>query len=251
MGQRWANFWSEWSWPKIIGETLIIVVGVFLGLQASNWNDDRVERAETIHVLRDLKPELRNLIGNFRTLTEYYAVTRKYADIAFAGWRGDPGVSDRQFVIAAYQASQNTFTGINNGSWSQIFGSDRLRNLDDQTLRDELAILMTTDFTVLEQELFTDYRKHVRQVIPEDVQDAIRAQCGDQRVGNLGYIRLPLTCTIDLPDDRFAAAAKALRAQPDLVGELRWHFAAVASYVGNLDNLAVISRRVLRRIETI
>lgn len=251
MGQRFANFWDEWSWPKIIGETLIVVVGVFLGIQVSNWNDGRIERAETTHVLRDLGPELHNLIGNFKTLTDYYAVTRKYADTAFAGWRGDPGVSDRAFVIAAYQASQNTFTGINNGSWSQIFGSDRLRDLDDQKLRDELAILMTTDFTVLEKELFTDYRRHVRQVIPEHIQDAIRPQCGDQRVGNLGFVRLPPTCAIDLPDDRFAVAAKALRAEPGLVGEMRWHFAAVASYVDNLDNLATISRRVLQRIEKI
>ena len=149
------------DWLAIAIELIIVVAGVFIGMQVSNWNADRIERRETIHVLRELKPELNNLIGNFKVLTDYYVVTRKYADTAFAGWRGDPGVSDQAFVIAAYQASQNTFTGINNGSWSEIFGSDRLRTLEDQKLRDELAILMTTDFSVLEKELFTDYRQHV------------------------------------------------------------------------------------------
>lgn len=247
MGGRLAKFWAELSWPKVVGETLIVVVGVFLGIQASNWNDERLERAETVKVLHGLKPELENLISNFATLTDYYRVTRTYADTAFAGWRGDPGVSDREFVIAAYQASQNTFTGINNSSWSDIFGSDRLRRLDDQDLRNELAILMTTDYAAMEKELFSAYRENVRKVIPEDVQDAIRAQCGDQRLP-LGFIRLPPTCRLDLPDERLAIAARDLRAHPELVGELRWHFAAVASYVGNIENLANMARRAVERI---
>lgn len=251
MGERAANFWRELSWAKVVGETLIIVVGVFLGIQASNWNDQRSERAETVKVLRGLKPELNNMVGNFRTLADYYVVTRRYADTAFAGWRGETGVSDREFVIAAYQASQNTFTGINNSSWSEIFGSDRLRDLDDQKLRDELAVLMTADFAVLEQELLTDYRENVRKVIPEDIQDAIRAQCGDQRVGQLGFVRLPPTCTLDLSEKRFHTAAKMLRAHPELVGEMRWHFAAVASYVSNIGFLEKMSHSVLKRIEKI
>lgn len=251
MGERVAKFWSELSWPKLVGETLIIVVGVFLGIQASNWNDQRVERSETTMVLRGLKPELTNMVANFRTLVDYYAVTRRYADTAFAGWRGDKAVSDRDFVIAAYQASQNTFTGLNNVSWSEIFGSDRLRSLDDQKLRDELAALMTTDFNSLERELATDYRENVRKVIPEDIQDAIRARCGDERVGALGYLRLPATCALNLPEESFVGAAKALRAHPELAGEMRWHFAAVASYVSNIGYLEILSRRVLTRIDKI
>jgi len=249
MSDHFATFREEWSWPKILGETLTIIVGVFLGIQASNWNDERVQRAETAHVLRDLKPELGNLAAIFRSLTDYYAITRKYGDTAFAGWRNDPNVSDRDFVIAAYQASQNTFTGVNNNSWAEIFGSDRLRDINDQELRDGLSSLMTTDFTTFEKELFTDYRQHVREVIPEDVQDAIRGQCGDRRVGSLGSIALPPTCSLDSPDDRVHEAARNLRAHPELVGQLRWHFAAVATYVDNINNLKVITTRVLARMD--
>lgn len=251
MRERIGNFWRGLSWPKIVGETLIVVVGVFFGIQASNWNDARIERAETVRVLRGLRPELHNLVASFGILRSYYVVTRRYADTAFAGWRGDPGVSDRDFVIAAYQASQNTFTGINNNSWSEIFGSDRLRGLEDQRLREELALLMTTDYAILEKELFSAYREQVRKVIPEDIQDAIRAQCGDQRVGGLGYVQLPPTCTLDIPEDRFPIAAKALRDRPELVGELRWHFAAVASYVSNIENLETFARSVSRQLESI
>lgn len=251
MSKGIEGFREEWSWPKILGETLIVVVGVFLGIQVSNWNEGRIEKAETVQVLRNLRPELKSNLDSFEVVRRYYAVTRHYGDSAFAGWRSDPHVSDRDFVIAAYQASQISFSGINNNSWAQIFGVDRLRTVEDQGIRTDLGALMTTDYNVIEKEIFSDYREHVRQVIPEDIQDAIRAKCGDQRFGPLGYVRLPKTCSIDLPDERFHAAAKALRSHPELAGELRWHFAAVATYLSNIDNLDEISRRLLQRIESI
>ena len=242
------NVFSTVNWPKIVGETLIIVVGVFLGVQASNWNEERLEREETVQVLRSLKPELANFVEGTSGSETYYAVTRRYADTAFRGWRGDPAVSDREFVIAAYQASQITFTSISGQSWSTIFGADRLRTLKDDNLRTDLALMMSQDYAALEGELFTDYREHVRQVIPEDIQDAIRAKCGDQRYGNGGWVRLPSTCSLDLSDERFAVAARALRERPELVGELRWHLAAMASYVFNLQNLGAIAQRIRERI---
>ncbi len=247
--KRFAANLRAQNWSAIAIELAIVIIGVFIGTQVANWNEERLERAETVNMLRGLRPELRNQVVNFRTLRTYYAVTRRYGDTAFAGWKNDPRVSDRDFVIAAYQASQNTFTGINNSSWSQIFGGDRFRGIGDQKLRNELSVLLTQDYSVLEKEVFSAYRENVRKVIPEDVQDAIRAQCGDQRVGELGFVRLPATCDLHLPNERWRASAAALRARPDLVGELRWHFAAVATYVGNLENLENISASVLKRIE--
>lgn len=237
------------DWSAIIIELLIVVVGVFVGTWVANWNQDRAEARETKQMLRNLKPELENNIAGFSTLRDYYRVTRRYADTAFAGWAGDPRISDEQFVIAAYQASQNTFTGINGNSWSQVFGGDRLRDIPDTNLREDLSFLMTTDYISIEREIFSDYRQHVRQVIPIDMQDAIRAHCGDQRFGAAGYIRLPPTCHLDLPEQRFKAGAEALRQHPELVGELRWHFAAVATYISNIDNLDDIARRLLKEID--
>jgi hypothetical protein len=90
----------------------------------------------------------------------------------------------------------------------------------------------------------TPYRQQVRSVIPEDIQDAIRAECGDQQIGKrLLELRLPKSCDLDLPAIRFTEGAASLRAHPELVNELRWHRAAIASF---LDNLAVLDRETRR-----
>lgn len=239
------------DWVAIAIELAIVIVGVFVGTWVANLNQERISRHDTQQMLRKLQPELANDIQNFASLRNYYQVTRRYADTAFKAWAGNPEVSDRDFVIAAYQASQNTVAGINNSSWAQIFGSDRLRDIDDPGIREDLGALMTTDYAVMEQELFTRYREHVRQVIPEDIQDAIRLRCGDKRIGPFGSVRLPDRCAMPISDERFRVAARDLRGHPELVGEMRWHFAAVASYVSNVDNLDTISRRLLGRIKRI
>jgi hypothetical protein len=90
----------------------------------------------------------------------------------------------------------------------------------------------------------TPYRQQVRSAIPEDIQDAIRAECGDQQIGKrLLELRLPKSCDLDLPASRFTEGAASLRAHPELVNELRWHRAAIASF---LDNLAVLDRETRR-----
>jgi hypothetical protein len=39
-----------------------------------------------------------------------------------------------------------------------------------------------------------------------------------------------------------------LRARPELVGELRWHLAAVATYLANAEVLALPMRDLLRKL---
>lgn len=245
--KRFAANLRAQHWSAILIEFGIVVAGVFVGTWVANLNQQRIEVSETQQMLRNLKPGLRSNLALFGTVRHYYVVTRRFGTTAFAGWRGEPTVSDRDFVIAAYQASQNNYTGINGGSWSQAFGSDRLGTVYDPQLRKDLGQLMSIDYNVIEQEIFTDYRRHVRQVIPEEVQDAIRAQCGDRRNAN-GAQELPEVCSLNLPSQRFAEAANALRAHPELVGELRWHFAAVATYTNNLELFETVSRRALDRI---
>jgi hypothetical protein len=123
------------NWTAITIELFIVILGVFIGTQVSNWNAQRIERAANERMLINLRPEIGSMIGNFQSIQDYYTITRRYADTAFAGWRGDPGVSDSAFVLGAYQASQSYFTGVSGDTWSQIYGSDRLGTIEDRDVR--------------------------------------------------------------------------------------------------------------------
>lgn len=86
----------------------------------------------------------------------------------------------------------------------------------------------------------TPYRQHVRQVIPNAVQEQIRGHCNDRNVIREGaefLVAIPASCSLKIDPAQAAEAAAIFRAHPQLVNELNWHLAAVASYMTNIDAL--------------
>lgn len=245
-----ANLRAQ-NWTAIIIELAIVVVGVFIGTLVANWNQERIDKRETGRVLIELKPALQSFVDFFDTAKVYYATTNRYGDRAFAGWRRDPAINDEQFVIAAYQASQIYVIALNGENWANIFGRERLRDIENSDVRQGLTSLMVTNYNQVEAgAVATRYREEVRKVIPEDIQDEVRAKCGDRPHPDMPEgLYVPPTCDLDIAPHRFAAAARALRQRPDLVGELRWHRAAVATFIANLDSIDGQTRTLQRDID--
>ena len=239
------------NWTAISIELLIVIIGVFIGIQAANWNQQRQERRETELLLSQLGVELNSFGTLLDSLDGYYAITEKFADRAAAGWRGDPSVSDNEFVISAYQASQINAVSNNATVWALIFGAEDFRYIEDPEIRRNLARIMTFDFALVNlASVSTKYREDVRRLIPASVQSAIRKQCGDVQVdGAFPYFRLPPSCDIDLPANEVQVAANALRARPDLQGELQWHRAAIANQLLNVGLLNTLTRDLTGRIK--
>lgn len=249
--RRLTSGLKEQHWTTIFIELLIVIIGVFIGTQVSNWNQNRLDKAQTQRMLDQLRPELSAELEFFASADDYYRTTRRYADQALAGWTGGQ-VNDNDFVIAAYQASQVTGIGINPDSWSLTFGGDQLRNIENPKVRRNLEIVLTADYGPVEfNAVATPYRQQVRRIIPIDVQDEIRETCGDRNLkGHYGvyFVVLSARCPVQIEPGKAAAIAAALRAQPELVGELRWHLAAVATYLANADALALPMQELQREL---
>ena len=242
------------NWTAIAIEIAIVIIGVFVGMQVSNWNEQRLEKAATRRMLAQIVPELGSQLEFFDSVPRYFANSRRYADQAFAGWKRDRRVSDEQFVIAAYQASQITAISINPDSWSLTFGGEQLRDIEDPKVRRNLELVMTADYSPVEfTAVATRYREQVRQVIPIEIQDKIRDSCGDRNVrGKEGatYVVLRPTCPLRIDPELAAKTAAALRARPDLIGELDWHLAAVATFLGNAQILVAPMRELQRQLDS-
>lgn len=257
MGNRAIRrIWSairRWNWQHVLVELLIVVVGVFLGMQVSNWNDERREQRELAQLLEQLRPEVERVIDGNQNLVDYYTTTQNYAQTALAGWRGDASVSDEQFVIAAYQASQIIGSSVSSEVWATIFGSEMVPRIADPELRHALGSVLIFDTDSIGWAMLrTEYRADVRGILPEDIQAAIRDACGDNfgRDGDdatsFTYSRLPPACDLDLPDARFTEAARLLRANPQLPVELRRHLAEVSTF---LTNVQISSRNMEALLE--
>ena len=239
------------DWTAISIELAIVILGVFIGTWVANRNQEVVERRGAEQMVAEVRPGLALFEQALASAQDYLATATRYGDVAFAGWASDPKVSDEQFVIAAYQASQITQIAMNGASWMQIYGGTKLSQLSDPELRRDLAGVMALDFGQLSlSNIATPYRQDVREIIPQDIQDAIRSHCGDMTVKGTAIVTLlPPTCDVNFPAERWATAAHDLRAEPRLVKELRWHRAAVASFVFVVGIFRQRVERALDRID--
>src|SRR4030095_7657616 len=132
-------------------------------------------------------------------------------------------------------------------------GADRLRTIDDPHIRNSLTTIMTLDFDNLDYTAVdTPYRQNVRRIIPEPVQQAIRQRCGDRTLPDKPLVTvLPRSCNLQLPADEARRIAALLRARPQLADDLRWHLAAEAGFLANLDIMEAQTRGLPERIDHI
>ena len=251
--KRFAANLRAQNWFAILIEFAIVVAGVFVGTQVSNWNAARLEKVETRKMLVQLEPNLKVMADFFDTARIYYATTRGYATTALAGWDGDPAVGDADFVISAYQSSQILTFATTSSTWATVLGADRLRQVDDPAIRSDLSFLLSADYSQLDlAAVNTPYRQNVRRIIPLDLQDRIRATCGDRAdPDNPLYFTLPRRCNLAIDPATAWRAAAALRAHPELKADLQWHIAAQAALLSNMQLFELTTISLRKRVSAI
>jgi hypothetical protein len=208
------------------------VIGVFLGVQASNWNQARLEKRQIEQLLHRMQPELARMRASAAVQLRYYEITRRFADIALAGWAEHPKVANRDFVVGAYQASQ-VVGSANVSPLAMILDNEDVRKIDDPALQSALLRVVNFNYYPISSDaMLTRYREHVRETIPADIQDSIRRECGDRLLPN-GMLILPTDCPISIAQSSADEAAAKLRSHPELAGELEFHLAQLSQFEQN------------------
>ena len=227
---------KEQNWFAVGLDFIIVVVGVVIGIQVANWNDNRAARAETDRTLEILVPNIENFERQAEAFKAYYSVTKAYGETALSGWANDEAVSDSAFLIAAYQASQIMGSTVEAGIYADLIGAENIRNIPDLELQRGLQIYFGAPSNLTRaEEINTPYRQNVRRVIPFAIQEKIRAECGDQRDDHMDVLRLPIECEIDISAELARAAAADLRTRTDLRDDLQWHMESTQVVLFNLE----------------
>jgi hypothetical protein len=78
------------------------------------------------------------------------------------------------------------------------------------------------------------FRERVRRVIPYDVQEAIRAQCGDRTDGDGGYVGPPPACEIEFDHERVRSTAALLRNDAQLRADLVYFLSTLGYLVADV-----------------
>lgn len=212
------------NWFAVAIDLVIVVVGVFLGTQANNWNQDRIDRARG-HAYRErLAADLAANKDDYATRQRYEEVVRAHALAALQAVNRPAGPGNGQFLIDLYQASQINPRHTSRSTYDEIVSVGALESVGNEALRRSLAnfyVGMTTTGVTLDN--VPPYREHLRSAMPYTVQRNIISRCPETisfAVNNAATLTLAPSCSLDLAPDEIAAAAAKMRREPKLTDEL-------------------------------
>lgn len=242
------------EWTAIAIDFVIVVLGVFVGIQVSNWNAERETKQKSAVFTERLKADLREEAWAYEYLILYNKDILANAERVLAAMGGEAEMTDEQFVISAYRASQYKYNLRQRASYDEMISTGSIDLISDATLR-KTAIEIYTSKTF--DEISADgqkseYREIFRKSVSKDVQHALLKQCGDRFVEPLDYVKinksLDYECALDVPAEKISTAAESLRSHPALVSALQYRFADIETAISDLEFYSPVLLNNLREI---
>src|SRR4051812_9792989 len=96
---------ADHNWFAVAVDLAILVTGVFLGIQASNWNQARLDKRGASENRAMLIDDLRANRTNLATRKRYYTWVRNEALKTLAALARPRDQLDAQFLVDSYQAT--------------------------------------------------------------------------------------------------------------------------------------------------
>ena len=129
------------DWGTIAIEILIVVVGIFLGLQVDDWNESRKERQRETRYLERLYEDLEQDIDTIEANLSSYSAREDMADFLLETVRNPELIMSEpsRFVISVLQAAFTSSPAISDHTFEELKFSGDLVIIQDEALRSALS----------------------------------------------------------------------------------------------------------------
>jgi hypothetical protein len=221
---------KEHDWTSVLIELTIVVAGVFIGLQVSNWNDARKESARGDEYLRRMHEELLKDSRSLEDLSRFWTQVRSYGLIAIAC--AEDGTLDQgsawKTLLAYYQASQVWPYRKSDVTFQEIRSSGDLLLIRNPSLRARIANHYSAGAGSQVVEvlgLIPHYRETVRGMTPWRIQQYIWANCYQNTDAN----QVLKDCAAPVSETEASAILEQYRRSTELTAELRFWIVNVSS----------------------
>lgn len=236
------------NWFAVALDFLIVVVGVFIGLQVANWNAARLTADKAQNFEARLLSELSDEAWIYHYFVSYQEDVLRGAELAQKALERETELTREQLLINAYRASQYTWWIQRRGTFDEMIATGGLGLIKDDKLRQTaIAVYASPLRRQIEQSgENSPYRKVFRRTIPTYVHRALGEACGDLEIPLGEYDRLPqvlsYSCELDLPADEIEAAAQALMTNPEFAPTLRLRLATLETELADLRENSEVTR---------
>ena len=254
--RRIVQHLKEQNWTAVAIELVILILGVFIGTQVSNWNQQRVTEQQAAVFTQHLREDLREEDWGYQLLTAYNEQVLANAERAVNALDGTVPMPDEALLVSAYRATQYKQKLRRRATYDELISTGAIGLIRDRALRDTAMRLysLTTMDNMAREGMQSRYREAFRLSLPTVVQRALGKNCGDRPISVLDYQSigsvLEYPCSTGLSPEVIAASVKALRDNRELVPLLRLRIADIETRLGDMNGNNRDIRDALRVIAT-
>ncbi len=172
------------NWTAIWIEFILLVSGVFLGIQVANWNETRIEAQRAHGILERLSGDLEKELASIDKSLDYVGHSLSESESALIWAEDGKLVNDSawQTLLAFYQGSRiQPYTPVDT-TYQEIRSASELRLIRDKDIRAALSdyyvnsALARADYIL---KLNPAYRNRVRGLTPFRISRYIADECFD------------------------------------------------------------------------
>jgi|SRR5687767_1024616 hypothetical protein len=207
------------NWFAVSIDFLIVVVGVFIGIQVANWNAERLEKRAARAYVERIREDLGTSARSLESLVTYYRQVKAHALSALDAFDAPPAAGDEQLLIDAFQASQLLMRTVERSTYDEILSAGAMNSIPSLETRRRLANYYKNVAAIEDLMRYVPpYRENLRRRMPYPVQAAMFERCDDiASVDSRGaaMATLPERCVLGLSAEAVAAAVAAIH-DPEL-----------------------------------
>jgi hypothetical protein len=233
---------KEQNWFAVVLDLVIVVFGVFIGIQVSNWNQNLENKRIANNYIQRLEGDLLSEIRGFHQTINYFNITLSHANSALKGYKDPSSELNIDFLISHYQASQTFMLSEKRGAYDELLATGRIEFIDNEKIRKAITIYYesSTDRSdTLLRNTYLPYRELIRTQLDETIQMKIREHCSDQFIfGDDGYYypKLPSTCQIAVSNSLVRQEVEKLLSSNNQKQALRFQQSALEIMIRSLNN---------------
>lgn len=235
--RRLTKHVNDQNWFAVGLDFIIVVFGVFIGIQLGNWNAGRADDARAETYMERLGSDIDTDIINARRKLVFWSEVSAYGRLGldYAETGQASGKSEWQMLLAYFQASQVDEFFVTDTTYQEMRSAGELSLIKDEALRETLGNYYALSGNAVLTEL-PRYRERVRGKIPIRMQSYIWTHCYDtDAVGE--QTMLDCDASFDATDVR--RIVETLSSDDALMEELRYWISTlqIASII-NRDSIA-------------
>ncbi|NND72837.1 MAG: hypothetical protein HKN43_14765 [Rhodothermales bacterium] len=238
------------EWTAIAIDFLIVVIGVFVGIQVSNWNESQADSRRGQEYANRLLADLQKDLQGRRNHVAYFAAVNASADQTIALLQ-EPTPDAAMLVVNAYRATEYSSVRQTRSTWDEIVSSGSVGLLPQTAVETGLADYYAVDLSERDRAALeaSPYRRLVRTTLSHSIQREIRQHCSDQLDDAQRTTGFMASCDLDIDQAEYATAARQLRDNPLIKDALLYQFSTLAIASANLRGDITFLERAIAALE--